>query len=297
MLRWLLGLSGAALRVLTRLVPLPIREGKFYKTAVERQIKMLTDDVGQAGLYKNTDQQITLDARSATRLGVGGAIDNLLVITLHASPVWLLLAATDVCKGAQAFVAEIGEELKDAGVMEENSRLDNVDDVLQGLAKLSARMAETVDMPPISFDDMKGTVSNLKTELGDVVGSSLNVADVEGLLEDVRESARVMDRSLLQTTAAIATGALNKTGNVITGAAVGTTATIKFVGRNLFEVIGDYGHSANRLRRLGFYGSIRSFLRPQARSSSRLYSYAFVTYTELLLSAWRWSNAPWRATT
>lgn len=295
LVRWIVGLLGSVVRALTWLLPRPIREGKFFKTAVERQIKMLTDDVGQAQLYKNSEGQIELDAKSMTRMGVGNAVDNLLVLTLHASPVWVLLAATDVCKGARSFVSEIGKELKEAGVMEEDSRLDSVDDVLLGLSKLSERMADTVDMPPISLDDMKQTVTELKDELGEVVGSSLNVADVEGLIEDVRATADETDRSLLQTTAAVATGALNTTGNVITGAAVGTTATIRFVGRNLVDVLGDYGRSANRMRRLGFYGAIRSFLRPHTRTSSRLFSYPFVTCTELLLSFWRWSKADWRA--
>jgi len=290
-LRWVAGLLGSCLRTLTWIVPRQIRDGRFYKTAVERQIKMLTDDVGQAALFKD---QPELSARSAARLGVGGAIDNLLILSLHASPVWVLLAATDVCKGAQSFVSEIGEELKDAGVMDADSRLDNVDDVLKGLSRLSERMADTVDMPPISLDEMKSTVSNLKDELGDVVGSGINVADVEGLINDVRSTASETDRSLLQTTAAVATGTLHTTGNVIVGAAIGTTATLRFVGRNLSDTLSDYGRSAQRIRRLGFYGSIRSFLRPHTRTSSKLFAFGFVTYTELLLSGWRWSKAEWR---
>jgi len=271
-----------------------VREGRFYRTAVERQIKMLTDDIGQAGLYKGSDQP-TLDARTATRLGVGGTVDNLLILTLHASPLWVLLAATDVCKGAQSFVKEIGEELKDAGVMEENSRLDNVDDVLAGLSRLSERMADTVDMPPISLKDMKSTVTGLKDELGEVAGSTLDVTDVEGLIQDVRQVAGDSERSLLQTTAAVATGAVQTTENAIRGAAVGATATLKFVGRNLDDVLNDYGRSVQRVKRLGFYGSLNRFLTPHTRSSARLFSYPFLTYTELLLSLGRWSKAPWRA--
>lgn len=293
LIRWLAGLIGGFLRALTWLLPRPIREGRFFKTAVERQIKMLTDDVGQAELYKDADQP-TLDAKTAARMGVGGAVDNLLVLTLHASPVWLLLAATDVCKGAQTFVSELGQELKDAGVMKEGSRLDNVDDVLAGLSKLSERMADTVDMPPISLSDMKDTVAGLREEIGDVAGSTLNVADVEGLIDDVRTTAAEADRSLLQTTAAVATGALETTGNVIVGAAVGTTATLRFVGRNVGDVLGDYGRSVRRMRRLGFYGSLRKLLRPQTRSSTRLFAYAFLSYTEVGLSFGRWVKAPWR---
>ena len=290
--RWFSGLVGGLLRTATWMLPRPLREGRFFKTAVERQIKMLTDDVGQAQLYKNAPE---LDARTATRLGIGGAVDNLLVLTLHASPLWLLLAATDVCKGAQAFVQDVGQELKDAGVMEDGSRLDSVDDILAGLSKLSERMADTVDMPPFSLSEMKKTVTGLRDEIGSVAGSTLDAADVESLIKDVRATAGKTNRSLLQTTAAVATGALETTGTVIVGAAVGTTATLKFLGRNVGDILGDYGRSAQRIQRLGFYGSLRTFLRPHTRSSRRLFAYGFLTYTEIGLSLGRWKNAPWRS--
>ena len=73
LLRWIATLVGLIGHALTRLLPRPIREGKFYRLAVERQIKMLTDDVGMAGLFPGAK---ALDADSAKRMAVGGAVDN-----------------------------------------------------------------------------------------------------------------------------------------------------------------------------------------------------------------------------
>ena len=42
---------------------------------------------------------------------------------------------------------ELAEELKRAGVMREGCRLDSVDEVLEGLSRLSDRMADTFDQP------------------------------------------------------------------------------------------------------------------------------------------------------
>ena len=290
-IRWIASIIGSCLLVLTFLLPRQIREGRFYKTTVRRQIKMLVDDVGQAGVFQGEDE---LDTRTAARLGVGGAVDNLLVLTMHASPIWLLLAATDVCKGAAGFVGEIGQELKDAGVMREGSRLDSGDDVLEGLSRLSERMADTVDMPPITLSEMKETVLNLKDEVGGVTGTVIDTADLEGFVSDVRNAATGANRSLLQTTAAIATGALERTGNVVVGTAVGTTATIRYVGRNVGDVFSDYAKSLNTIRRLGFSGSLRRFLKPQTRSSQRLFAYSFLTFTEIGLSLGGWRKTAWR---
>lgn len=290
-LRYGAALLGSCALSLSRVLPRPLRETRFYKTAVERQIRVLTDDIGQAGVFGNVP---AMDARTAGRLGVGSALDNLLLLTLHASPVWVLLAATDVCRGAQAFAEDLGRELESHGVMPKGSRLNSVDDILGGLANLSERVAGSLDMPPISLKDMKETVNHLRTEMESVSVHAASVADLDGLATGLRKLASDADRSLLDTTAAVATGALRTTGNLIVGTAVTTTTTMRFVGRGIGDVLSDYRRSLRQIHRLGFFGSLRRFLRPQTRASRRLFAYPFLTYTEIGLSLGRWRSAPWR---
>ncbi len=291
-LRWLATLVGLLGHALTRLLPQPIREGKFYRLAVERQIKMLTDDVGTAGLFPAAQ---ALDAASAKRMAVGGAVDNLIMVGMHASPLWILLAASDVSKGAQAFMQALAGELKKAGVMQEGSRLDSLDDVLTGLNQLSDRLSDTVDMPPLSLADMKAAVAGIGAEMKSGGTALLQTADLDGLASELTDLAREANHSLLETTGAVALGTMRSAGNVIKGGLVGAGATAKFVGRIVWhDVLGDYGRTIRKIYRRGFYGSVRTFLRPQARSYRNLFAYRFLTITELLLSFWRWSKAPWR---
>lgn len=289
LLATLIGLIGNAA---TRLLPRPIREGKFYRLAVERQIKMLTDDVGMAGLFPNAK---ALDADSAKRMAVGGAVDNLMMIGLHASPLWILLAASDVSKGAQAYMRELAGELKSAGVMEEGCRLDSLDEVLEGISRLSDRLSDSVDMPPLSVDAMKETITGIGQEMKSGGSALLSAADVDGLAEELTDLARDANHSVLETTGAVALGTMRSAGNIIMGGLVGAGATVRFVSRIVWnDVLGDYGNTIQRIYRRGFYGSVRSFLRPQVRSYRTLFAYRFVSVTELLLSFWRWKRAPWR---
>jgi len=286
--------TGVGLTLLgaTRVLPRPIREGRFYRLAVERQIRMLTDDVGLAGVFPG---QAGTDAKSATRMAVGGAVDNLIMIGMHASPMWILLAATDVSKGAQAYMKVLAEELKEAGVMAEGSRLDNMDDLLGGLNRLSTRLADSVDMPPLSIEDMKKTLSGLGEEMKSGGTSLLQVADVDGLASDMAELASGANHSLLETTGAVALGTMKGAGNVLKGGLVGAGATVMFVGNVVWnDVLGDYGRTIQRIYRRGFYGSVRTFLRPQSRSARNLLAYRFLSVTGLLLSFGRWRTAPWR---
>ncbi|MDJ0520807.1 MAG: hypothetical protein QNJ90_01895 [Planctomycetota bacterium] len=292
LLRWLVTLLGLLGHALTRLLPRPLREGKFYKLAVERQIKMLTDDVGMAGLFPGAQ---ALDADSAKRMAVGGAVDNLMMVGLHASPLWILLAASDVSKGAQTYMRELAGELKKAGVMEEGSRLDSLDEVLSGLGRLSDKLSDTVDMPPLSVADMKQTIEGIGAEMKAGGAAALAAADVDGLADELTGLARDANHSLLETTGAVALGTMRSAGNILKGGVVGAGATVRFVGRIVWnDVLGDYGRTIQRIYRRGFYGSVRSFLRPQVRSYRNLFAYRFVSVTELLLSFWRWKRAPWR---
>ena len=283
---------GLLAKSLTWLLPRPVREGKFYKLAVERQIKMLTDDVGMAGAFKGAE---AVTSEQATRMAVGGAVDNLVMVGLHASPMWILLAASDVSKGARAYMKDLATELKEAGVMAEGSRLDSVDDVLGGLAALSDKLSDTVDMPPLSVKAMKDTLTGIRDEMEAGGSALLRTADIDGLAKDITKLADDADHSLLETTGAVAIGSMKGAGNIIKGGIIGAGATVKFVSKIVWtDVLGDYGRSIQKMYRRGFYGAVRGFLRPQSRSMHALFNYRFLSWTELVLSVGRWNKAAWR---
>jgi len=293
-LRWILGLAAHLLLLASRVLPRPIREGRFYKLSVQRHLKMLTDEIAQADMFpdKKDDGVVT----SKTRMMVGGAVDNLLILGLHASPVWILLAATDLSKGAAAFTKELGQELKDAGVMQEGSRLDSVDDVLGGLSRLSDRMAETIDTPPLSLDDMKASISSVRKEIEDVGTTAWQqTANIDGLANDLMEVAHEARRPLLEVASGVAVGSVRKAGALVWGTLAGAGATVTVAGRMLWrDVMVDYGMTLRRMHRQGFYGTLRRGLRPQLRSTRRLFAYRFVTFIEIGLSLGAWRKAPWR---
>ena len=293
LLRCLVSLLGGLVRSLTWIVPRPLRETRFFKTAVERQLRMMTDVVGRAELYKNEEE--VLDTRTTMRIGVGGALDNLMILGLHASPIWLLLAATDVCQGAKAFTRELGAELKAAGFMKEGSRLDSVDDVIEGIGKLTGRLATTLDKPPLSLDDMKTAVSGIRKEIGNVADVAVHqAARIDDLAGDLRELAHKGRRSILEVTSAVAVGAVEKTGNLVAGTAWGAAATVRILSERLWsDVVMDYASAVRRIHRLGYYGSLLRMVRPQSRSLRRLFAYDFLSWTEIALSLGFWRKAAW----
>jgi hypothetical protein len=293
LLRLLAGAVGGLLHAVLRLVPRRIRETRFYRTAVERQIRILTDDVARAGLFPQAER---LHGKVAVRMAVGGTVDNLVMIGLHASPIWMLLAATDVSDGARAFLRELGGELRAAGVLEKGARLDSLDDVLGGLSRLSERLATTLDVPPLALDDMKRTVSGLRDEMRGV-GRSVGqqAAAMDELAREVTGLAGRTHRTLLETGAAVALGTARTTGRLVVGGVVGAGATVRILGRRAWQdVVVETGRTIREIARRGFWGSLRAWTAPQAQSRRALFAWRFLTFTEIGLSLGRWRKAPWR---
>jgi hypothetical protein len=179
--------------------------------------------------------------------------------------------------------------------MKEGSRLDSVDDVIDGLGKLTGRLADTLDKPPLSLDEMKSTVSGIREEIGDVAGVAIiETARIDDLARDIQTLADQGRRSILEVTSAVAIGAVEKTGNLVAGTAWGAAATVRIVGERLWsDVLMDYASAIQRIYRFGYYGSLLKFMRPQSRSWKRLFSYSFLSWTELLLSLGFWRKAAW----
>jgi len=297
-LRWLVAALGGLVWWASALIPRRLRKGRFYKLAVERQIKMLTDDVGQAGLFRGQEE---LDRTTATRMAIGGTVDNLMMVGLHASPLWILLAAGDLTDGARAFTREIGQELRDIGVLGDDSPLDSVDHVLGGLGRLSERLADTLDMPPLDTASLRDTVSSLREDLGELSTVDLDSqagdrkAQIDALAREFLEVAENEKRSVLEVAGGAALDASRRTGEVVVGGLAGVGAAAAVTTRFLWnDVVVETGRSLDRIRRLGLFGSLRRATRSARRSSHRLFDWHLLSVTEWLLSAGRLGKAPWK---
>jgi hypothetical protein len=290
--RSLLGMAGLVGTGAARLLPKPVRETKFYRTLVTRYLKLLSDDIGGAGRFP---QRHAMDLETATRLGVGGLLDNLCLLSLHASPLWILFAAQDLAKGASTLVFEIMEDLKKRGLVQEGSRLDNVDLLLEAVAKLSERTGDVIDMPPLKPAEIKAALADLRSDLASASKAAVvDVAQLERFAEDVRALAEKSSQPALDVLTGIAMQAAAKGGRLVLGTGQAVATSIRLLGKQAWSVADDYRNLLHQLATKGFWTSIAASLKDQLMLTGNQFVPERLTWTETALTLGLLRKAPWR---
>jgi hypothetical protein len=290
--RSLAGLAGLVGMGAARLLPKPVRETRFYRTLVTRYLRILSDDIGGAGRFPK-DQ--ALDTTTVARLGVGSMLDNLCILTLHASPLWILFAAQDLAKGAGSLVSQIVDELKAKGLVKEGSRLDNVDLLLDAVATLSERTSRVLDMPPLKLDEMKAAVADIRHDLAATSRTAVvEVAQLEKFAEDVKTLAAQSSQSVFDVITGIATQAAAKGGKLMAGTGLALATSVRLLGEQAQGVLKDYAGLLHEMTTKGFWSAIAGSVTDQLRLTQNQFVPERLTWTEIALTFGRLRNASWR---
>ena len=212
--------------------------------------------------------------------------------TLHLSPLVLLAAVSDLAYGSQVYLKELADELKAQGVIDADSTIDHVNDLLAAVSRASAATGEAFNTPPLSVDGLKRSIDD--TRLAIASANPANVlpqAEVRRMWEEMREIARREDVSLLAVSGAATLGAISKFAN----AGRGALSTIKVAGTLLDKhVLEHYWEALRGIRQKGLYCSLAETSQPYAAAVWRNFQPKSSTVTEDVLSGKLFSG-PWHA--
>src|SRR5690348_13307902 len=138
-----LGVSAGFLREVGEVaLPGAVRRSQLYKSLVEVTLRFVIERVGGAqGVYPAEQPQ---PGDFMVRRGAGHAIELLGLVAFKVSPVWVLAALADLSGLGRRLIPEIAEALKAEGLLDEDAHFESVDQLLDGLEKTSAHLAETL---------------------------------------------------------------------------------------------------------------------------------------------------------
>ncbi|MBI3464644.1 MAG: hypothetical protein HY000_16555, partial [Planctomycetes bacterium] len=225
------GLVGGAVRESTALlVPQAFQSSQTYSILVRQMLDFLVEDVGGVARKSGSGESTKVENYVA-RKAVGNFIEMAGMATLHVSPLTLLAVVSDVAYGSQTYLKELSAELKREGIIEPDSTIDHVDDLLAAVAKASSVTAQAFDTPPLSADGLRETIQQTRQAVASIDPTKvIPQAEVARLWGEMREVADREHVSLLDVSTTMTLKSLGKIATVGRGA----LSTVRVAG-TLFD--------------------------------------------------------------
>jgi hypothetical protein len=109
-----------------------------------------------------------------------------------------------VTGGTQFYLHTLVEDLRREGTLSSNAQVDSVEELLTALEGTLGQAADTVDMPPLNLDDMRGSWMDLRENATHLPGPDR----LARIYDDLKAVADQEGDSIYTTSSLIAFGAL-----------------------------------------------------------------------------------------
>jgi hypothetical protein len=271
--RSLAALSGGLLREIGVIaVPPSLRRTTLYRLIVEVTLRFLIAQVGQVeGVYPNEEQ---IAGNFLLRRGASHGMELIGLLTIHVSPIWVLAALADATGAGHALIQQIGRALKDEGLLEPEQHFETIDQLLDGLEKMSGHLAETINMPPVKPGELRREWTRFRDELPSLPQASLPSAeqlqDVWNKLVDV---SRKQKRSVFTVCSVMAVSALTSLPSRVVWLSRAAHVAVRRTG----EVIGEellmhFANAADQMTRAGVGEYWQQAFRPYLRAAAEQFA-------------------------
>ena len=144
-------------------LPAALRRTKFYRSVVEVTLRFVVERVGQ--VQDAFPEEGALARDFVVRRTAGNGIELVGILAFSASPVWVLAALADLSGTGRHLIQEIAASLREAGLLDEDRKFASMDQLLDGLEKSAARMADAFITPPLDIPSLRREWSDLRKEV------------------------------------------------------------------------------------------------------------------------------------
>jgi hypothetical protein len=284
LVRSTLGLgAGVAREVADVAVPDGIRRGQLYQNLVDATLRYLIEQVGGVeGVYAADG---SLPADFLARRTAGNAIEILGIVAFRASPVWVLAALADLSGAGRYLIPQITEALKADGLLDEDANFSTVDEMLDGLERTSARLAATINAPPLDVPGLRADWQALRNDARSLQPAGLPSREsLSGLWDQLKAEAAREDRSVVETSSMLALSAVRglpeRVRYLSASTLVGATRAGYVLGSALLD---HYSQTLGDIRKVGYATYAARQLRPYVRAAVSQFSPRRRTLTERLV--------------
>jgi hypothetical protein len=265
--------AGLAREVGEVALPEGVRRSRLYQNLVETTLRFLIEQVGGVeGVYIAEGK---LPDDFLGRRTAGNVIEALGIVAFRASPVWVLAALADVCGMGRHLIPEVADALKAQGLLDKEAEFSTIDQMLDGLERTSARMAATINTPPLDVAGLRTEWQAIREEARRLPAASLPSREAISRVWDglKAESAR-QQRSVFETSSVLAVSAVR----------AGVVRTGQIFAQALLD---HYRQTLDEIQRVGYLTYVGQQLLPYVRAAVSQFSPKRRTLTERVIEKLR----------
>ena len=283
-IRSVLGLgAGVAREVGEVAVPAAIRRGRLYQNLVDATLQFLIEQVGGVeGVYQADGR---LPENFLARRTAGNAVEALGIVAFRASPVWVLAALADVCGMGRQLIPEIADALKAHDLLEKDTQFTSVDQMLDGLERTSARLASTINTPPLDVAALREEWQAIRNDARTLQPASLPAREsIAEVWAQLTAAAAREQRSVFETSSMMAVAAVKGLPDGVRWLSASAMVGAARTGQLMAGAVLDYYKQTLRdLQQEGFAAYAARQLRPYLQAAAKQFSPQRRTLTERLL--------------
>lgn len=284
-LRSTLGMGAGVARELSELaLPPAVRRSRLYQNLVDTTFRFVIEQVGQVeGVYAS-GQGITSDFLA--RRAAGNVIEALGLVAFRVSPVWVLAALADVCGLGRQLIPEIADALKAQGLLDRDTQFTSVDQMLDGLERTSARLAETVNTPPVDVASLREEWTALRADARSIPPDTLPSAEtIRQLWSRLAEESARQNTTIFDTASMLAVSAAGRLPDGVRWLSASTRVAAGHTGKMMASALLDhYRQTLDEIRREGMATMAARQLGPYLRAAAAQFSPEQRTLTEQWLN-------------
>ena len=283
LVRSISALTGGLLReVGVILLPARLRRTALYRVMVEVTLRFLIQELGRVkDVYpKSADLEDFLIKRTASH-----GIELLGLLTLHVSPIWVLAALADATGAGHALIESIAESLKQEGLLDRDSHFETLDQLLNGLEKTSAHLADTLNMPPVTLKGLRREWEKLREVLPSIPVANLpSLVTLETLWTKLVAASSAEHQSVFALCSTLAVGTLADLPASVFWLSRAAQTAARRTGQLLGEtLLNHYVLALNEISADGFLAYWRKQFRPYLSAAALQFVPANESTTERFL--------------
>ena len=233
-------------------------------------------------MYRN---DAALPDNFLARRTAGNAVEVLGIVAFSASPVWILAALADVCGMGRHLIPEVTDALKAQGLLDADAAFTTVDQLLDGLERTSARLAATVNTPPLDVAGLRTEWAAIREEAGHLPPASLPSREsISQVWTALKAASARQDRSIFETSSVMAVSAARALPGGVrwlsASARVGAARTGQVFAAALLD---HYRETLSEIQQVGYLTYAGQLFRPYVRAAAGQFSPERRTLTQRLL--------------